>query len=78
MKNREYGTVATWNGSYCFVTPDSGEKDVFCRASQLPTDKIHRGDRVSFDLAPDNYKPGRMCAKQVQIVNGDENQNPSV
>jgi cold shock CspA family protein len=66
MKSREYGTVATYNGAFCFIRPETGERDVFAHESELPND-IRRGDRVSFDLAPDAYKPGKMCAKQVRL-----------
>jgi cold shock CspA family protein len=71
MKAREFGTVATYNGSYCFIKPDADSKDVFARSSELPSDPIHRGDRVSYDLTPDIYKPGRMCAKSVRLIDGE-------
>jgi cold shock CspA family protein len=67
MKSREHGAISTFNGSYAFITPDSGEKDIFAHSSQLPDNPIHRGDRVSFDLAPDKFKPGKMCANNVRM-----------
>ena len=73
MKSREMGTVSTFNGSYAFIRPDRAERDIFAHASQLPEGRIHRGDRVSFDLQPDKFKPGRMCAKAVRL----ENENSS-
>ena len=71
MKSREHGAIATFNGSYAFIKPDGADGDVFAHRSELPSDQIHRGDRVSFDVAPDPYKPGRMRAVQVRFVNGD-------
>jgi cold shock CspA family protein len=56
VKNRELGTIATYNGTYCFIRRDDGDsKDIFAHESELPKD-IHRGDRVSFDVAPDPFK----------------------
>jgi|SoiMetStandDraft_2_1073263.scaffolds.fasta_scaffold30569_2 cold shock CspA family protein len=66
MKSREYGVIQTYNGAFCFIRPETGERDVFAHESELP-DGIRRGDRVSFDLAPDTYKPGKMCAKTVRL-----------
>ena len=39
--------------------------------SQTTTNKIYSGDRVTFDLAPDPFKPGKMRAVAVRLVNGD-------
>ena len=37
MKSREFGTIATYNGSYAFIRPDAEDtKDVFAHASELP------------------------------------------
>jgi cold shock CspA family protein len=72
MKSRELGTIATYNGSYAFIRPDAVDKDVFAHSSELPSDSIHRGDRVSYDLMPDAFKPGRMRAVQVRFVNGED------
>lgn len=45
------GTVKFFNQSkgFGFITPDSGEKDVFVHANNL-IDNISDGDKVSFDL----------------------------
>tara|TARA_B100000579_G_C22757896_1_gene817407 strand:- start:100 stop:291 length:192 start_codon:yes stop_codon:yes gene_type:complete len=45
------GTVKFFNRSkgFGFITPDSGEKDVFVHANNL-IDNISDGDKVSFDL----------------------------
>jgi CspA family cold shock protein len=45
------GTVKFFNKSkgFGFITPDSGEKDVFVHANNL-IDNISDGDKVSFDL----------------------------
>ena len=71
MKSRESGEIASFNGAFAFIKPDLGGKDVFAHVSELPSDQIHSGDRVSFDVAPDPYKPGRMRAVQVRFVSGD-------
>jgi cold shock CspA family protein len=66
MKSREFGTVATYNGSYAFIRSDAEDtQDVFAHASELP-DAINRGDR--YDVAPDIYKPGKMRAVGVQFI----------
>jgi cold shock CspA family protein len=66
MKDREQGRVATYNGSYAFLTPDTGGRDVFAYEDQLPMD-VRRGDRVSFTVAPDPFKPGKMLARDVRL-----------
>jgi cold shock CspA family protein len=66
MRSRELGKISTYNGTYAFIQPDTGDKDVFAHESELPND-IRRGDRVSFSVSPDTYKPGKMCAKQVRV-----------
>tara|TARA_B100001175_G_scaffold317696_1_gene335793 strand:+ start:1953 stop:2144 length:192 start_codon:yes stop_codon:yes gene_type:complete len=45
------GTVKFFNQSkgFGFITPDSGDKDVFVHANNL-IDNISDGDKVSFDL----------------------------
>jgi cold shock CspA family protein len=77
MQAREYGEIVTYNGSYAFIRPDSGEKDLFAHSSQLPDGNIHRGDRVSYDQQPDKFKPGRMCATSVRFVDDSKNGPPS-
>jgi cold shock CspA family protein len=72
MKSREHGTIATYNGTYAFITPDSGERDVFCHESELPDSPVRRGDRVSYDLAVDPYKVSKMLARNVRFENVQE------
>ncbi|RPG64579.1 MAG: cold shock domain-containing protein [Flavobacteriaceae bacterium TMED121] len=45
------GTVKFFNQSkgFGFITPDSGDKDVFVHANNI-IDNISDGDKVSFDL----------------------------
>jgi cold shock CspA family protein len=74
MKSRECGSIATFSGTFAFFRPDAADKDIFAHASELPNGHIQRGDRVSYDLAPDRYKPGRMCARAVRL----EDESPSV
>jgi cold shock CspA family protein len=68
MRSREFGKVVTYNGTYAFLRPDGADRDVFAHASQLPDDGIHTGDRVTFDISPDPYKPGRMMATNVTFA----------
>jgi cold shock CspA family protein len=78
MKSREIGNVVTFNGTYAFIRPDLAERDVFAHVSQFPTDKIRRGDRVSYDLVPDPYKGnGKMHAVAVRFIDGDDDQKIS-
>ena len=58
----------SFNGSYSFIKPDSGDSDIFAHVSELQDGNIYPGDRVSFDIAPDTFKPGKMCARQVRRV----------
>jgi cold shock CspA family protein len=67
MKSRECGVITSYNGAFAFLRPDGAFRDVFAHESELPPEGVSRGDRVSFDLAPDAYKPGKMCAKQVRL-----------
>jgi cold shock CspA family protein len=74
MKSRVLGRCVTFNGSYAFLRPIGGDgkvKDVFAHESSLPNGTISVGDKVTFDLAPDTYKPGRMRATNVTLVDGD-------
>ena len=68
MKSREQGAIATFNGAFAFIRPDGADKDVFAHASELPTGPIHGGDRVTFDIAPDPFKPGKMRAVAVRFI----------
>ncbi len=51
IRKMSLGTVKFFNQSkgFGFITPDSGEKDVFVHANNL-IDNISDGDKVSFDL----------------------------
>jgi cold shock CspA family protein len=67
MRERETGTIVTHNATYAFISRDDDDsKQVFAHESELP-DAIHRGDRVSFVVAPDPYKPGKMLARDVRL-----------
>jgi cold shock CspA family protein len=67
MKERERGAVASYNGAYCFIRRDDDDsKDIFAHESELPKD-ICRGDRVSFDVAPDPFKIGKVLARAVRL-----------
>jgi cold shock CspA family protein len=68
MKSREFGTIATFNGTYAFIRPDSGERDIFAHETELPGGHVHRGDRVSYDVTVDPYKPGRILARRVRFI----------
>ena len=73
MKAREYGKISSYNGVFGFITPERDDaRDVFTHESELTYSPVHRGDRVSYDLAPDKFKPGKMCATQVRLVDGEQ------
>jgi cold shock CspA family protein len=71
MKSREYGTIATYSGVFGFIKPDDDAqtRDVFVHESELAYSPVHRGDRVSYDLAPDPFKSGKMLARGVTLEN---------
>jgi len=52
------GTVKFFNNNkgFGFITPDSGEKDVFVHANNL-VDEINEGDKVSYDLESTDKGP---------------------
>jgi CspA family cold shock protein len=58
------GTVKFFNQSkgFGFITPDSGEKDVFVHANNL-IDNISDGDKVSFDLESTEKGPSAINVK---------------
>jgi cold shock CspA family protein len=66
MRDRELNKISTYNGTYAFIQPDTGERDVFAHEGELPND-IRRGDGVSFVVAPDPYKPGKVLARGVRL-----------
>jgi cold shock CspA family protein len=71
MKARVLGVCVTFNGSYAFLRPVAGDgKDVFAHESELPNGTISVGDRCTFDVSPDRYKPNRLRATNVRLVDG--------
>jgi cold shock CspA family protein len=66
------GKVAFWNGnSYGFVRPAIGGEDLFFHINEveLPDGwEIRKGDRVTFSVANDRYKNGKMLATNVRFV----------
>jgi len=52
------GTVKFFNNAkgFGFITPDSGEKDVFVHSNNL-VDNITEGDKVSYDLESTDKGP---------------------
>jgi cold shock CspA family protein len=75
MKSRELGTVASYNAVFAFIRRDDVERDIFAHESDLPSEGIRRGDRVSFVVAPDPYKPGKLLARDVRL---EDEKSPSV
>ena len=72
MQEREHRKVSTFNGTYAFLTRDTGERDIFAHVSQLKYPPIHRGDKVSYVVAADMTKPGKYLAKDVRPVDGEQ------
>ena len=75
MKSREYGTVDHWNGnSFGFIKPDAGGGDLFFHVSELPEGQhdVHPGDRVEYDIDRNIYKPDKMRAVRITLVNGGD------
>jgi cold shock CspA family protein len=64
----------TFNGAYAFLGPIGHGKDFFAHVSQLPGGTISVGDQATFDVMPDPYKPGRMMATNIRLIDGDEKQ----
>lgn len=60
------GTVKFFNESkgFGFITPDSGEKDVFVHANET-IDQIRDGDKVSYDV---EESPKGLNATNVRLV----------
>ena len=50
-----------------------GGSDIFFHVSEWQGDpaEIHQGRRVTFDISVDKFKPGKECAKQVRLVDGE-------
>jgi len=60
------GTVKFFNNAkgFGFITPDSGDKDVFVHANNLQ-DEINEGDKVSYDV---ESGPKGLSATNVRVV----------
>ena len=69
MKARVLGRCVTFNGSYAFLRPLGGEgKDVFAHVSELPDGTLSVGDKVTFDVTADPFKPRRLRATNITLV----------
>jgi cold shock CspA family protein len=84
MKARVLGRCVTFNGSYAFLRPIGDySKDIFAHESELPGGMIHVGDKCTFDVSPDPYKPNRTRATNVRLIDeggkaDDEKPNPGM
>jgi cold shock CspA family protein len=66
------GTVKFWdaNRGFGFVTPDAGGEDLFCHIRSVPEhiEELREGQRVRFEEAPSQRKPGKFEAVAVEVV----------
>ncbi|MGC2825490.1 MAG: cold shock domain-containing protein [Pseudolabrys sp.] len=64
----EQGAVGFWNGnSFGFIRADRGGSDVFFHVTELNGQHVKRGDRVTYNIAPDQRNPTKFRAVQVQV-----------
>lgn len=64
------GTVAYFEGSFGFITPDDGGKDVFVHQTAILADGFRRlwaGQRATFDV---EQGPRGPIAARVEVVEG--------
>jgi cold shock CspA family protein len=63
------GEVAFWNGtSYGFIKADKGGNDVFFHVTELaPEHRVKRGDRLTFNVGPDQRNPAKHRALKVLL-----------
>lgn len=61
----QIGTVKFYNEEkgFGYITPDSGEKDLFVRLSGIASGTIREGDRVQYEIEQGNKGP---CAVKVK------------
>jgi cold shock protein len=65
------GTVKWFNDAkgFGFITPADGREDVFVHFSEIQMDgfkSLAEGDRVEFEVAPSQNRPGKSAAKNVR------------
>ena len=62
------GKVKFFNTSkgFGFITPDSGEKDVFVHANDINGAQLNEGDKVEFEVVPGRKGPQAANVKIVQ------------
>ena len=65
------GTVASYNGQFGFFFRDDKLPDVFVAAGAVSNSGLNtlvQFQRVEFDTVPNPRKPGRLMARNIQIV----------
>jgi len=71
------GMIASWSPKFGFIRPDEDCPQVFfcgasCDSARQLYSLLRRGDRVSYDVAPDRVKLGRLMAVNVMWLAGYE------
>ena len=70
--NKTTGTVKFWdaNRGFGFVTPNSGGIELFCHIRSVPEhiEELHGGQRVRFEEAPSQRKPGKFKAVSIEVL----------
>jgi CspA family cold shock protein len=67
------GVVQNWrlDRAFGFIRPDDGGRDVYCHISEVKkagANNLYIGQRVSFDIVPDRFDPGKTRAVNLNLA----------